>query len=743
MRLRTTRLNVEQLESRSLPSTFYVATTGNDTTNNGSSASPWLTIQHAADNVGVGDTVVVRVGSYAGFVLGWDFPTSGASGSPITFEADPAAAPGTVIINARNNKTASGIDIEPGCDYITISGFSIAGGGTIAQYPNSGSGIKVTGNNDIVVNNTISNIDYGFGILADNATNVVIKNNTVSGTGNHSNSNFGHGIYVSGSTDGAVVQGNVIHDNSDIGIHVNGDLSEGSPGVVTHALIANNLIYNNGQNGINADGIQSSTIENNLIYGYEDFGIALYQIDAGGPSKNNVIVNNTIVATTAFSSPGAAIRILNAGTGNAIRNNILLGGGGYAYRISADSISGLVSDYNATGGVYQSEDTGTTETLAQWQAQTGQDAHSFISVPSALFANPSGNNYHLKPGSPAIDAGTTVSAPATDLDGNHRPQGKGFDIGAYELPANSPVKSVFAAGSGPGMVGAVHIYSARTGALLKTLVPYGNGFTGGVRVAMADVNGDGVPDIITAAGPGGGPHVEVFDGVGYSLIRSFFAYDSTFTGGVWVAGGDVNDDGFAEIVTGAGYGGGPHVKVFKGADNSVLRSFFAYSPTFTGGVQVAVGDVNGDLHADIITGAGPGGGPHVQVFDGVTGQVTRSFFAYAPTFTGGVFVAAGDVNGDGKADIVTGAGAGGGPHVQVFSGTDNSVLASFFAFNSSFSGGVRVSVADATGAGLADVVAGSGPGGAPRIRVLNPTSGQAYWDFNAFNPTFTGGLFAG
>src|SRR5207244_8668400 len=121
----------------------------------------------------------------------------------------------------------------------------------------------------------------------------------------------------------------------------------------------------------------------------------------------------------------------------------------------------------------------------------------------------------------------------------------------------------------------------------------------------------GVQDIITGAGPGGGPHVKVFDGVTGQVIASFFAYDAGFTGGVNVTAGDVNHDGNADIITGAGPGGGPHVKVFSGADMSLLASFFAYDAGFTGGVNVAAGDLNADLHADIITGAGPGGGPHV------------------------------------------------------------------------------------------------------------------------------------
>src|SRR5206468_709467 len=122
------------------------------------------------------------------------------------------------------------------------------------------------------------------------------------------------------------------------------------------------------------------------------------------------------------------------------------------------------------------------------------------------------------------------------------------------------------------------------------------------------------------------------------------------------------------IVTGADAGGGPHVKVFDPLARAWRVTFLAYDPSFTGGVRVAAGDINGDGVADIVTGAGRGGGPHVKVFDGVTLAVEQSFFAYDASFRGGVYVAAGDLDIQGHADIITGAGGGGGPHVKVFDG---------------------------------------------------------------------------
>lgn len=123
-------------------------------------------------------------------------------------------------------------------------------------------------------------------------------------------------------------------------------------------------------------------------------------------------------------------------------------------------------------------------------------------------------------------------------------------------------------------------------------------------------------------------------------IKSFLAYPAGFTGGVYVAAGDVNGDGNADIITGAGPGGGPHVRVFSGQDGSMLKEFFAYVPTFTGGVSVAAADLNGDGKADVVTGAGPGGGPHVRVLNGATLAELESFMAYSPLFIGGVFVGA-------------------------------------------------------------------------------------------------------
>jgi hypothetical protein len=211
------------------------------------------------------------------------------------------------------------------------------------------------------------------------------------------------------------------------------------------------------------------------------------------------------------------------------------------------------------------------------------------------------------------------------------------------------------------------------------------------------------PVIITGTGSGGGPHVRVLDGIAGASLAEFFPYDPAFAGGVHVAAGDVTGDGVADLVTAPGPGGGPHVQVFDGAalrtgSVEVTYSFFAYDPSFTGGVFVAAADVNGDGRADLITSVGPGGGPHVRVFDGATGaplaERLGSFFAYDPSFTGGVFVAAADVNGDGRADIITSVGPGGGPHIKVFDGATGITLATplgtFFAYSPGFTGGVFV-----------------------------------------------------
>ncbi len=93
------------------------------------------------------------------------------------------------------------------------------------------------------------------------------------------------------------------------------------------------------------------------------------------------------------------------------------------------------------------------------------------------------------------------------------------------------------------------------------------------------------------------------------------------------------------MITGAGPGGGPHVQVFDLHNGTTLQSFYAYTPGFGGGVRVAAGDINGDGHADVITAPGAGGGPHVRVWDGVTGEELTFWFAYDFNFLFGVFVA--------------------------------------------------------------------------------------------------------
>jgi hypothetical protein len=397
-----------------------------------------------------------------------------------------------------------------------------------------------------------------------------------------------------------------------------------------------------------------------------------------------------------------------------------------------------------------------TFTASQISVFHGPNGNIPLSGVTVTNVNPTGNRIfeisfptQTTPGTYTITFGPNIrdfSGNQMDQNGNGiNGQGLADSYSGHFTIASSFAPPEFATGAGIGGGPEVVVFNALTGAKVFDFFAYAVNFTGGVRVAMGDVNGDGIPDIITAPGPGGGPDIRVFDGSTGALIREFMAYAPTFTGGVFVAVADVNGDGFGDIITGAGAGGGPEVKVFSGKDGSVLADFFAYDSAFTGGVQVAGGDTNGDGFADIITAAGPGGGPHVKVYSGANPSVVlQSFFAFDPNFHGGVNLGVADINGDGRADILTGAGFGGPPVVEAWSGTDLTILANFFAFSPQFLGGVRVAgIQDVNGDGHDDIVTGAGFTGGPQVIVYDGQTQAILDSLYAYDPHFLGGVFVG
>jgi hypothetical protein len=192
------------------------------------------------------------------------------------------------------------------------------------------------------------------------------------------------------------------------------------------------------------------------------------------------------------------------------------------------------------------------------------------------------------------------------------------------------------------------------GSVTGSVSPFGLDYSGPVNLAAGDMNGDGVLDAVAAAGPGGGPRVVVIDGKTGQTITSFYAYEPSFTGGVNIAVQDVTGDGRPDIVTGAGPGGAPVVNVFA-ADGTYAYGFYAYDSSFRNGVRVTAGDMNGDGVAEIVTGTYPGGGPAVEIFSGVNGQRIDGFLAGPADARGGVEVSM-KVDSSGKASIVSKAG---------------------------------------------------------------------------------------
>jgi uncharacterized delta-60 repeat protein/uncharacterized repeat protein (TIGR01451 family) len=296
------------------------------------------------------------------------------------------------------------------------------------------------------------------------------------------------------------------------------------------------------------------------------------------------------------------------------------------------------------------------------------------------------------------------------------------------------------------------------------------------RTAVADVTGDGVADFIVGAGPGSVPRVTILDGTDKATLATFDAFEPTFTGGVYVAAADLDGDGKAEVVVTPDRGGGPIVAVYSGAklaagltgDAAQVARFFGIDdPNFRGGARPSLGDVNGDGTPDLVISAGFLGGPRIAVFDGrslggTPVKLVPDFFAFEPTLRNGAFVAAGDVDGDGAADVAFGGGPGGAPRVRVFSGrallaaggfaslddVPAAQLANFFAGDVGLRGGVRVALKDADGDGRAELVTGSGEGEPSRVRVFKSTtvlagSSTPDQELDPFGATLAGGVFVG
>ncbi|MCX7419497.1 MAG: right-handed parallel beta-helix repeat-containing protein [Planctomycetia bacterium] len=397
--------------------TLVVSNTGNDKTGDGSVTHPWFTLQHAADAVQPGDYVIVKAGNYWGFQV----TTSGKADARIVFHAEPG-----VLIDKQNSVTADGINLE-GADYVTVEGFTV---NNMAR-----TGIRSVLNTGVEIRNNHLDHNGMWGILTGFSENLLIENNVAS------NSVQQHGIYVSNSADNPIVRNNVTFGNRDCGIQLNGDADQGGDGIISHALLEGNVIYDNGLGGgggFNLDGVQDSVIRNNLLYGNHAGGIVLFWQDAGGASKNNLVENNTVIQ----ANNSRSAMVVDSSPGNRLINNIFYNPSTYKGSIAIDAASsvGFSSDYNIVDDKLVGPTGWQNQTLSQWQQKTGQDLHSIVANPTTLFVDAAHNDYHLAANSPAINKGTVwppdprfpMGPTHVDIYQHARPQGAGVDIGAFE-----------------------------------------------------------------------------------------------------------------------------------------------------------------------------------------------------------------------------------------------------------------------------------------------------------------------
>ncbi len=284
-----------------------------------------------------------------------------------------------------------------------------------------------------------------------------------------------------------------------------------------------------------------------------------------------------------------------------------------------------------------------------------------------------------------------------------------------------------------GATPVVRVFDIASGNQSFAFSAYESTYRGGVRLAVGDFNGDGVDDIITSTRLGTG-RIRIFDGVDGEQLAGPFGELNAFSGraarGAFVASGDVNGDGRDDLIVGSGRGGGT-VQVYDGLTAQLLNTYTPFGSKFKGGVRVAVGDVDGNGTEDIVLSQGDSGS-RVQVYSGATTTVLHDFKAAPKSHRTGIFVAAADIDGDGKADIIAGRDIRSAAIVESFSGVDHHSISRIVAFGQAYRNGVRVAATDVNFDGIADIIATSGTKGGSQVKIFDGRSGSELPGFSAF-----------
>jgi predicted outer membrane repeat protein len=686
--------------------------------------------------------------------------TAHKEGGGVDGEVGPS---GTVTIsggnyngNVASSSGGGAMDVE---GTVTVTNATVrnnvagtAGGGI---YFGTGHSLTVTSCN---ISNNVASNGVGGGIADVTPSTLtllgnIISGNTAGGSGGGVRAGFTGGDGLVTDFSGTTAVGNTISDNT---CRFNGGgLSIDSGDIIFNdSLFSGNRASGGGGGGLSAfqvnNGTREVTLTNDTFAANTSSpdGGAVYAHGTGSHVINVTLINDTLNLNAAAA--GSGVFADSSAATIALGNTLVAGAPSGAATLFGTSGGGtLVS----LGHNLSSDKSGTFLTAAG-------DLTNITNPRLGPLQDNGGPTFTfaLLPGSPAIDAGNDSLpgglTPSIDQRGVTRPQDGGsglgahVDIGAFELVQLS---KLLVTGPNSGSSPAVQVFNALTTGT-PTQVSYSPitvaGFSNGARVALGDVNGDGIPDVIVGSGQGQAPTVDVYDGKTGALLHSFPVLQTAFTGGIFVAEGTFG--GKPAIVVGADAGGGPRVQVIDANTGAILYDFFAFPSSFTGGVRVGIADVNGDGQDDIICGAGGqvGSAAQVVVVDGTNpAHVLESLSPFGTNFTGGVYVAGGSLNSASiYGDIVAGEGNF-GSEVKVYSGATLLLQHDFSAFPSTFTGGVRVgTLQDINGdaGNESEIIVGQGPGGNNEVKVVEGSSPSTVIDdFFAYSTAVTNGVFVG